>query len=173
MSRTSIRTVILSSLAGVAFAALCGLLITIGYMFSMEDFVAQPGSPVYYAGISRLIRSLGVPEGAEDQEYFGSVGDGNKPPQSQLGFTTAAGAGERVWNALDAQLLGQGLQHSTASHDGTDPTPAYSTNLSTVVPTLREVQYRSTRGDLVVLGMHALPKNNGQASVRFSITHFD
>lgn len=172
MRCTSIRTAILS-LAGVAFAALCGLLITIGYMFSMEDFVAQPGSPVYYAGISPLIRGLAIPEGAQGQEYFGSVGDGNKQPQSQLGFTMAADAGPLVWNALDAQLLGKGLQHFSASRAGTDSATAYSTNLSTVLPPIREVQYRSVQGDLVVLAMHAIPEPNGQGAVRFSITHFD
>ncbi len=168
MPRSFLRTAFLS-LAGLATAAVVGLFATLACLFAAEDYVVQPGSPMYYVGISPVIRSLKAPQGAVGREYFGSVGDGNKAPQSQLGFDVAQHTQGEVWKDLDAQLRRQGLQPVTTMavpadarrHPGTEAAP----------PT--EAEYRSAQHELVLVSAHWVQRAGAADVVRFSITHFD
>ncbi len=168
MSRSFLRTALLS-LAGLAAAAVVGLFATLACLFSAEDYVVQPGSPMYYVGISPVIRSLKLPQAALDREYFGSVGDGNKAPQSQLGFDVAQHTEDEVWKDLDAQLRHQGLQPVTTmavpaearSHPGAE------------APLPTEAEYRSAQHELVLVSAHRVQRAGAGDVVRFSITHFD
>lgn len=88
MPRFRLRNALLL-LASLCATVVCGIIITLAYLFSAADYVVHPGSPAYYVGISSVIRHLELPQGALGREYYGTVGDGNKAPQSQLGFHVA------------------------------------------------------------------------------------
>ena len=155
--------------AGVTTTALAlAAMATLGYLFVVEDYVTKPGSPVYYLGISSLIRNLQVPDGAQGREYFGSVGDGNKPAQSQLSFKVPPATAGAVWGEMTRQL--QNLALYSVSTKGNEPMVA--SNKHTVSPGLREAQYTSAKHDLVLLTTYD-DSEGGSRSIRFEITHFD
>ncbi|EHL23093.1 hypothetical protein KYG_09660 [Acidovorax sp. NO-1] len=141
---------------------------TLGYFFSVEDYVTRPGSPVYYLGISSLVRDIQVPDGAQGREYFGSVGDGNKPSQSQLSFKVPPDTADAVWDEMTRQM--QNLALHSVSTGGNDPTVV--SNKNTVSPGIREAQYTSDKHDLVLLTTYQ-DSDAGAPSIRFEITHFD
>ena len=141
---------------------------TLGYLFSVEDYVTRPGSPVYYLGISSLVRDVIVPEGAQGREYFGSVGDGNKPAQSQLSFKVPPAAADAVWNQVTGQL--QNLALHSVRAEGNEST--IISNKSIVSPGIREAQYTSVKHDLVLLTTYQ-DSDAGTPSIRFELTHFD
>lgn len=151
----------------LAAIVVIGATATLGYLFSTEDYTAQPGSPVYFLGISPLIRQLKVPDDAQHREYFGSVGDGNKPAQSQLSFKVRPENADRTWNEVTLQL--QNLNLHRASPDSEET--ASVSNLSAVSPGIREAEYISAN-DLVVVSTHH-DVDADATSVRFEITHFD
>lgn len=154
--------------AVAATALVLAAMATLGYLFAVEDYVTRPGSPVYYLGISSLVRDVQVPDGAQGREYFGSVGDGNKPAQSQLSFKVPPATADAVCDAMTRQL--QNLALHSVSTGGSDPTVA--SNKHTVSPGLREAQYTSAKHDLVLLTTYE-DSDGGTPSIRFEITHFD
>jgi len=141
---------------------------TLGYLFAVEDYVTRPGSPVYYLGISSLVRDVQVPDGAQGREYFGSVGDGNKPAQSQLSFKVPPATADAVWDEMTRQL--QDLTLRSVSTGG--ESPLVSSNKHTVSPGLREAQYTAEKHGLVLLTTYE-DSDGGTSSIRFEITHFD
>lgn len=152
-----------------AAALLLAGIATLGYLFSEEDYVTRPGSPVYYLGISSLVRDIQVPDGAQSREYFGSVGDGNKPAQSQLSFKVQPEAADAVWDQMTQQLQKLALHSvSTAGNEST----AVVSNKNTVSPGIREAQYTSEKHDLILLTTYQ-DNDAGTPSIRFEITHFD
>ena len=159
------------SLAGLTATATGGFFITLAYLFSAGDYVVHPGSPAYYVGISSAVRSLELPRGALEREYYGTVGDGNKAPQSQLGFQVAYDQVAEAWDDMDGQLRRLGLRPASTSAGQADA----STHLHTasVSPPTREAKYLSLQDELVVLSAHAISDADPGGSVRFSITHFD
>lgn len=154
--------------AVVAASLLLAAMTTLGYLFAVEDYVTRPGSPVYYLGISSLVRDVQVPDGAQGREYFGSVGDGNKPAQSQLSFKVPPDTADAVWDEMTRQL--QNLALHSVSTGGNDPTVV--SNKNTVSPGIREAQYTSDKHDLVLLTTYQ-DSDAGAPSIRFEITHFD
>lgn len=147
-------------LAGLTAAGVGVFLVTLASLFAAEDYGVQPGSPAYYVGISSVIRRLELPHGAQAREYRGSVGDGNKAPQSQLGFDAAHHLAAQAWDAMDGQLRGLGF-HPSGTHQ------------RTAFPVTREQEYLSTQDDLIVVSTQVDPDDSVQGPVRFFITHFD
>ena len=153
----------LLSLAGLAATVTFGFFITLAYLFSAGDYVVQPGSPAYYVGISSVVRSLELPRGALEREYYGTVGEGNKAPQSQLGFQVDHDQVAEAWDGMDEQLRRFGLRPASTTAGDT----------ASVLPPMREARYLSTQDELVVLSAHASPDADPRGRVRFAITHFD
>lgn len=141
--------------------------VTLGYLFSAGDYVARPGTPAYYLGISPLVRDLQAPASARDLEYFGSVGDGNKAAQSQLSFSVPYEAADAVWNEMNRQLQNLAL-HSI----DTRGEASITSNKNVVSPGTREARYTSSKQDLVVLTTYQ-DGDAGTSPIRFEITHFD
>ena len=166
MPGPSLRTVFQCA-AVAATLVVCAALATLAYLFAVEDYVTQPGSPVYYLGISPLVRGVQVPDGAQAREYFGSVGDGNKPAQSQLSFKVPPETADAVWDQVARQLQNLAL-HSVSAGDSSTVT----SNKHTVSPGLREAQYTSGDHDLVLLTTYP-DSDGGTPLIRFEITHFD
>ncbi len=167
MPGLSLRTVFRWA-AVAATALVLAAMTTLGYLFAVEDYVTLPGSPVYYLGISSLVRDVQVPDGAQGREYFGSVGDGNKLAQSQLSFKVPPATADAVWDAMTRQL--QNLALHSVSTGGNDPT--VTSNKHAVSPGLREAQYTSAKHDLVLLTTYE-DSDGGTPLIRFEITHFD
>lgn len=161
----------LLSLAGLAATVTFGFFITLAYLFSAGDYVVQPGSPAYYVGISSVVRSLELPRGALEREYYGTVGEGNKAPQSQLGFQVAHDQVAEAWDGMDEQLRRFGLRPASTTAGDTDVFT--HGNTASVVPPMREARYLSTQDELVVLSAYASPDADPRGRVRFAITHFD
>jgi len=167
MSGLSFRTVFRLA-AAVATVLVLAAMGTLGYLFSVEDYVTRPGSPVYYLGISSLVRDVQVPDVAQGREYFGSVGDGNKPAQSQLSFKVPPDTADAVWDQVSRQL--QNLALHSVSATGNES--AVASNKNIVSPGLREAQYTSDKRDLVLLTTYQ-DSDGGTPLIRFEITHYD
>lgn len=166
MSQRTLRTFVWP-LVAIVCLAVGGITATLGYLFSAGDYVTQPGAPAYYLGISPLIREVAAPEGAQGREYFGSVGDGNKPPQSQLSFRVPSELADSTWDGLTQQLQGLALRRLSSSAE----LSATAHNMSLVLPPLKEAEYTSDARDLVVVTTHQ--DEDAPAWTRFEITHFD
>lgn len=170
MPRLVLRNALLA-LASLCAAVVCGIIITLAYLFSAEDYVVHPGSPAYYVGISPVIRRLELPHGALGREYYGTVGDGNKAPQSQLGFHMAGDQAAQAWSDMDGQLRRLGF-HPASTMAGQADADTHL-NTASVSPAIREADYLRTQDELVVLKAHASPEADPLGSVYFSIIHFD
>ncbi|MFY3383503.1 hypothetical protein [Paracidovorax sp. MALMAid1276] len=166
MAMYSLRNIFQVTAAMTAVVGMAAVA-TVGYLFAVEDYVTQPGSPAYYLGISSLIRDLQVPDFAQGREYFGSVGDGNKAPQSQLSFKVPPEAVTAVWDQMNLQLQALNVQPV-----GTGPDAQATSNMHAVSPGLREAAYTSKTHDLVLLATYE-DSDAGTPSIRFEITHFD
>lgn len=92
-------------------AALC--------LISQEDYTPEPGSFTYYIGISSLVRHAPLVGALGKAEYFGTVGDGNKPPHGLVSYDVEFASIGPATHAFDAYLLGKG--YSRTADDETPP----------------------------------------------------
>ena len=99
-----LRSVILG-LVLLVFAASASWLAVYGFLISQEDYSPERGSLRYYVGISSLIRNAPATGTMAQPTYFGSVGDGNKPPQSEMTFETSAKDITEATAALTLSLI--------------------------------------------------------------------
>ena len=75
-------------------AALC--------LISQEDYTPEPGSFTYYIGISSLVRHAPLVGALGKAEYFGTVGDGNKPPHGLVSYDVEFASIGPATHAFDA-----------------------------------------------------------------------
>lgn len=80
------------------------------FLISQEDFTPKRGTLTYYLGISSLVRGAPAVGVATEPEYFGTVGDGNKQPRSEVSFEVSRNDMGRAVVAVNAYLLQNGLQ---------------------------------------------------------------
>ncbi|AKJ31965.1 hypothetical protein [Caldimonas brevitalea] len=144
----------------VALSAGAGLA-AIAYLFSQEDYTPQPGSLTYYLGISSLVRNAPIAAALQPAEYFGSVGDGNKLPQSQVSFYVSQADAAQAWRTLQRYLDEQGFSHAP---------PDSGSQAQTASTTAKEAQYTSPTDGSVLMTLEEVP---AAAGLRVSLTHFD
>ena len=134
------------------------------YLFSQEDYAPERGSLTYYLGISSLVRGAPMVEPAQEPVYFGSVGDGNKPPQSEVSYETRATDPLQAWSATDKYRNERGFSVPAGAAAGA---PADFPSDERVV---KSAEFRSPSGELVEV---ALTQAADSKRYRLRISHFD
>lgn len=133
------------------------------HLFSQEDYAPRRGSLTYYVGISSLVRGAPLVEPAGEPAYFGSVGDGNKPPQSEVSYETLAADPRRVWSTLEKYLDGRGFAAQA-------PQAGAPVDSSPNQRVLKSGEFRSASGEMVEVVL-TQAVDSGRRSLR--ISHFD
>jgi hypothetical protein len=146
--------------------ALAGLwsiawLAIVAYLFSQEDYAPRRGSPAYYVGISELIRDAPVVAPAADPAYFGSVGDGGKPPLSEVSYETGEKSAQRLWSAIELHLEKRGFGRLA------DAAPA---QLADGEQRVREAEYAAASGEQVAVLLSWMAEAK---RYKVRITHFE
>ena len=77
---------------------------------SQEDYAPKPGTLAYYVGMSSLVRHAPVANAAGAPDYFGSVGDGDKAPRSEVSYAVSPGSVDDAYASMDAYLQSRGFQ---------------------------------------------------------------
>jgi hypothetical protein len=157
-------SIILRYLAMAAAVLLAFWAFTYLRLISQEDYSPRRGSLAYYVGISSLVRNAPTTDALGEPDYFGSVGDGNKPPQSELSYATAADRLEPAGQALQAYLLGRGFQPRTAPARPADSALAQGEQL------IRQSEYASASGEIATL---VLAADASAHAFRITLTHYD
>jgi hypothetical protein len=80
-------------------------------IFKSEDFYPEKGSLTYYIGISSLIRNTPIIENIGRPVYYGSVGDGSKPPQSKVTYETKSISTQDIENKIEFFLNSNGFKN--------------------------------------------------------------
>ena len=80
------------------------------WLFSQEDYAPKPGTLAYYVGMSSLVRHAPVANAAGAPDYFGSVGDGDKAPRSEVSYAVSPGSVDDAYASMDAYLQSRGFQ---------------------------------------------------------------
>ena len=135
------------------------------YFFSQEDYAPERGSLTYYIGISSMVRGAPLIAPVSEPEYFGSVGDGNKPSQSEVSYETDEPKASTIWVATERYLN----QHGFGSRDPAALPPKYPE----LLPEERVVQqgeFTSKSGELIVV---VLTQDAGRTRYKVRISHFD
>jgi hypothetical protein len=134
------------------------------YFFSQEDYTPERGSLNYYLGISSMIRGVPLIAPVNPPEYFGSVGDGNKPPQSEVSYETDEPKASTIWVATERYLN----QHGFWSREPASSPP--HPELSFEERVVQEGEFTSKAGELIVV---MLTQTAGQNRYKVRISHFD
>lgn len=148
----------LFALAGLWLAAWLAI---VASLFSQEDYAPSPGSLTYYFGISELIRGAPVIAPAAEPAYFGSVGDGGKPPLSEVSYETGEKSAERLWSALELHLAERGFGRLV------DAAPA---QLADGEERVREAEFAAASGEQVAVLLSWMA---GAKRYKVRITHFE
>ncbi|MET1077255.1 MAG: hypothetical protein ABWY06_04455 [Pseudomonas sp.] len=143
------------TLFGVLTLLVSGSLLALtAYLFSEEDYQPLPGSLRFYLGLSALVRQAPFDLGTLPA-YYGSIGDGNKPAQSQVSIQGPAAQAQAAWQDWERYLYQQGCSRTEARVSGLSPLAA---------------QYLCRDQGLVVLERVTLP---GDSAARVSLTHYE
>ena len=156
MVKWSLSLVVLSVLLWLVAAA---------YLFSQEDYAPKRGSLTYYIGISNVVRGVPLVAPVHEPEYFGSVGDGNKPPQSKVVYETYETNASKIWIASEGYFNQNGFEAS-------NPMPLHATHPQ-YLPNERVIQqgqFTSKSGELIVV---MLTQSAGESRFKIRISHFD
>lgn len=138
-------------------AALC--------LISQEDYTPEPGSFTYYIGISSLVRHAPLVGALGKAEYFGTVGDGNKPPHCLVSYGVGFGNIGPATLALDAYLLGSGYARRAIE------TPGPSFDDGRLV---RHARYAADSGEVVhVEVVQDASAIQGAARYVLTMAHYD
>lgn len=152
----------------VMLLACASWLLAFWYLVHLEDYSPKPGSIVYYIGISSLVRNAPVPDAAAEPEYFGSVGDGNKLPQSEISFATHAQHVGRAMDALSSYLRKASFQQRPVSADAVN-------NAASLIPEgvhlASYTEYVSSASEVVVLTVTKAADADNRYKV--TMTHYD
>lgn len=135
------------------------------YFFSQEDYAPERGSLTYYIGISSMIRGAPLIAPVNEPAYFGSVGDGNKPSQSEVSYETDEPNASTIWVATERYLN----QHGFGSPDPA-ALPLKHPELSPEEQVVQEGEFTSKSGELVVV---VLTQAAGRNRYKVRISHFD
>lgn len=82
---------------------------TVAYLFSLEDYHPRPGTWLFRVGLSSLVRTAPVELAVGTPDYFGSVGDGAKLPQSEVSMLVSREDSEAARLAWQAHLHDAGF----------------------------------------------------------------
>lgn len=136
------------------------------WLFSQEDYAPKPGTLAYYVGMSSLVRHAPVANAAGAPDYFGSVGDGDKAPRSEVSYAAAPGRVDEAYASMDAYLQSRGFQPRPAEAAG-----MVAAALADGEELVRHAEYQSGSGELVVL---AVSRTADPADgYRITLTHWD
>jgi hypothetical protein len=141
------------------------LMAAAAYFFSHEDYAPERGSLSYYIGISGMVRGapLIAPVGAP--AYFGSVGDGNKPPQSEVSYETDEPNASAIWLTTERYLN----QHGFDSRDPAASPPKHP-EFSPEERVVQQGEFTSKSGELIVVVLTQTAERN---RYKVRISHFD
>lgn len=138
------------------------------WVLSHEDYHPEPGSLDYYLGLSSLVRGVPLPADGDAPQYYGSTGDGPKPPVSMVTLQVPPDQASATLVRLQAYLQTKGLQPTGPfQHEATD------------TATLQDWEYANPqRTQVVVLRQmvpaHATARTAGASRrVTFSVVHYD
>ena len=138
------------------------------WVLSHEDYHPAPGSLDYYLGLSSLVRGVPLPAEGDAPEYYGSTGDGPKPPVSMVTLQVPPEQAAATLSRLQSYLQSRGLQPTgPATREATDTAALqdweYATPQRTEEVVLRQVELTDTTA------------RTGAASrrVTFSVMHYD
>ncbi len=139
-------------------AALC--------LISQEDYTPEPGSFTYYIGISSLVRHAPLVGALGKAEYFGTVGDGNKPPHGLVSYDVEFASIGPATHAFDAYLLGKGYSRTA---DDETPGPSYGMGRR-----VRHARYTASSGQVVYVEVvQASSTEQGPVRYRATMAHYD
>ena len=135
------------------------------YLFLQEDYAPERGSLTYYMGISSVLRGVPLIAPVNEPEYFGSVGGGNKPSQSEVSYETDEPNASTIWVATERYFN----QHGFGTPDPT-VSPITHPELESDDRVIQQGQFTSKAGELIVV---VLTQSDGQNRFRVRISHFD
>lgn len=135
-------------LAGLGLCLALGLSLWIAawvFLVSQEDYTPAPGSLTYYLGISPLVRQAPLAQATGSPEYYGTVGDGNKLPQSLVSYAVEQRDVRAALQAMDGYLRQVGWQPRPVDTSGAAAT------LAAHGETIHYAEYASADGEVAVL----------------------
>ncbi|MBU4612088.1 hypothetical protein IMZ29_16535 [Achromobacter sp. GG226] len=91
------------------------------YRLSLEDYHPRPGTWLFRTGLSALVRNAPVELALGSPDYFGSVGDGAKLPQSEVSMMVAPTDREAAQLAWQAHLHDAGFAPAVPQPDALAP----------------------------------------------------
>ena len=154
------------SLVFLVFAVSASWVAVYGFLISQEDYLPERGSLRYYVGISSLIRNAPATGTMTEPAYFGSVGDGNKPPQSEMTFETRAQDLTQATAAITSYLRQKDFHQRS--------TDAENAAAASFVPEgerlVQYAQYASSAGEVAVL---AVTQAIATGLCKVTLTHYD
>lgn len=160
-----IRHIIFGFCFFIIFSCLIWL-IAFWYLIHQEDYSPKPGSIIYYIGISSLVRNAPISGAIAQPEYFGSVGDGNKPPQSEMSFIENEQNAKKSIDALTNYLHQKSFQQRPI----TTNKEKFATSLIPEGEHLYSyTEYVSSSGEVALLTMTKVEAGN---HYRVTITHY-
>ncbi len=153
---------LLSLLIGCAVAI---WLASAAFLFSQEDYSPKPGSLIYYIGISKIVRGAPLVRPASEPLYFGSVGDGNKPPQTEVSYESEAPNALEVWAPTERYLN----QHDFRSR-GSSAQLSSQREFLVNEHVVQQGEFISASGELIVV---LLTQEAEGQRYRMRISHFE
>ena len=135
-------------LGGLSLCLALGLSLWIAawvFLVSQEDYTPAPGSLTYYLGISALVRQAPLARATDAPEYYGTVGDGNKLPQSLVSYAVEQRDVGAALQAMEGYLRQGGWQPRPVD------TPGAAASWAAHGETIRYAEYASAAGEVAVL----------------------
>lgn len=165
LRRLHLRPRLLGIALGVVACASLALWVSAWiFLISQEDFTPKPGTLTYYLGISSLVRGTPAVGVATQPEYYGTVGDGNKQPRSEVSFEVARNDMGRAVAAVNAYLLQNGLQERAMEPSALEAVQAHYGYF------VRYAEYASVAEGVVVVMVQ--PVRPG-ASYSVTVSHYE
>ena len=130
-----------------------------------QDYSPERGSLRYYVGISSLIRNAPATGTMAQPTYFGSVGDGNKPPQSEMTFETSAKDITEATAALTSYLRQKDFHQRSIEAEN-----AAASFVPEGERLVQYAQYASSAGEVAVL---AVTQAIATGLCKVTLTHYD
>lgn len=138
------------------------------WVLSHEDYHPEPGTLDYYLGLSSLVRGVPLPADGDAPQYYGSTGDGPKPPVSMVTLQVPPDQASATLARLQAYLQTKGLQSTGPfKHEATD------------TATLQDWEYANPQRTEVVVLRQVVPAqatartDGASRRVTFSVVHYD
>ena len=137
---------------------------TVRYFFAEENYYPSPGSLEFYLKLSPVIRNLPVIAPQNAPAYFGSTGDGPKPPQSSVSYPTR----EKNVQELVANISNYLHQQQFALDTSEDTAPVADESDKKV---LYQAGFIKAGGnESVLFQIRSLPDKD---DLEISVTHFE